>query len=92
MRGKIVNINADRGFCFLRMAGQREHVFAHVKDFDAAGITWPPQEHDEFIFELGPGRDGRSRAYKLVPVDKSDELDQKAAEIEAAWASREVGR
>ena len=40
MRRKVINVN-ERAFCFLRVAGQREHVFAHAKDFEAAGITWP---------------------------------------------------
>ena len=62
--GRVKFFNTDRGYGFIAPDGGGSDVFVHVHDVEAAGmkILVPGQL---VAYEVGPARDGRSKAVNL---------------------------
>jgi CspA family cold shock protein len=63
-RGRVKFFNPDRGFGFILPDDGGPDVFVHVHDVEAAGMKILVA--DQLVaFEVGPARDGRSKAVNL---------------------------
>ena len=62
--GRIKFFNTDRGYGFIAPDGGGSDVFVHVHDVEAAGLKILVA--DQLVaYEVGPARDGRSKAVNL---------------------------
>ena len=82
MRGQLIVFVEGRGFGFLEPVDGGADVFVHVSEFHKAGLG-EPVVGQWFNFETELGQGGKVRACDLR------KLDQKVAEVEAAYAARE---
>ena len=63
-RGRVKFFNPDRGFGFILPDDGGPDVFVHIHDVEAAGMKILVA--DQLVaFEVGPARDGRSKAVNL---------------------------
>ena len=63
-RGRVKFFNTDRGYGFIAPDGGGSDVFVHVHDVEAAGLKILVA--DQLVaYEVGPARDGRSKAVNL---------------------------
>ena len=62
--GRVIFFNTDRGFGFIVPDGGGSDVFVHVHDVEAAGMK-TLLEGQLVAYEVGPARDGRSKAVNL---------------------------
>ena len=64
LSGRVKFFNPDRGFGFILPDEGGRGVFVHVHDVEAAGIKL--LEAGQLVaYEVGPARDGRSKAVNL---------------------------
>lgn len=63
LQGKITRWEDERGFGFITWHGDGTTVFVHIKDF--AGASKRPTVGDIVSYEIGKGKDGKSRAIKV---------------------------
>jgi cold shock protein len=62
--GRVKFFNTDRGYGFIAPDGGGPDVFVHVHDVEAAGMKL--LEAGQLVaYEVGPARDGRSKAVNL---------------------------
>jgi CspA family cold shock protein len=62
--GRVKFFNADRGFGFISPDGGGADVFVQVHDVEAAGMK-TLVAGQSVAYEIGPARDGRSKAVNL---------------------------
>jgi cold shock protein len=62
--GRVIFFNTERGFGFIAPDGGGFNVFVHVHDVEAAGMK-TLVAGQLVAYEVGPARDGRSKAVKL---------------------------
>jgi cold shock protein len=63
-RGRVKFFNTDRGYGFIAPDGGGSDVFVHVHDVEAAGMK--VLEAGQLVaYDVGPARDGRSKAVNL---------------------------
>ena len=67
--GRVKFFNADRGFGFISPDGEGSDVFVHVHDVEAAGMKILVAG-ELVAYEVGPARDGRSKAVNLRSLNK----------------------
>ena len=63
--GLVKFFNTDRGYGFIAPDGGGSDVFVHVHDVEAAGIK-VLVAGQLVVYEVGPARDGRSKAVNLA--------------------------
>ena len=66
--GRVKFFNTDRGFGFILPDDGGPDVFVHVHDVEAAGMK-TLVAGQLVAYEVGPTRDGRSKAVKLRLLD-----------------------
>jgi CspA family cold shock protein len=62
--GRVKIFNTDRAYCFIAPDGGGSDVFVHVHDVEAAGMKILIAGQ-LVAYEVGPARDGRSKAVNL---------------------------
>jgi CspA family cold shock protein len=62
--GRVKFLNSDRGYGFIGPDGGGPDVFVHVHDVEAAGMKILVAGQ-LVAYEVGPARDGRSKAVNL---------------------------
>jgi CspA family cold shock protein len=62
--GRVKFVNTDRGYGFIAPDGGGSDVFVHVHDVEAAGLKILVAGQ-LVAYEVGPARDGRSKAIDL---------------------------
>lgn len=67
MRGRIVNINAERGFGFIEY-GKSDRLFFHITSFPSNVEIGDLNIGDTVEFELGKRNDGRTQAINCKKV------------------------
>jgi cold shock protein len=67
--GRVKFFNTDRGFGFILPDDGGPDVFVHVHDVEAAGMK--TLVADQLVaYEVGPARDGRTKAVNLPSLNK----------------------
>ena len=67
--GRVKFFNTDRGFGFIAPDRGGPDVFVHVHDVEVAGMK--TLVADQLVaYEVGPGRDGRTKAVNLRLLNK----------------------
>jgi len=64
--GRVKFFNEDRGFGFIVPDGGGSDVFVHIHEVEAAGLKILVAGQS-VAYEVGPARDGRSKAVNLRP-------------------------
>ena len=67
--GRVKFFNTDRGYGFIAPDGGGSDVFVHVHDVEAAGMKILIAGQ-LVAYEVGPARDGRSKAVNLRSLNK----------------------
>jgi cold shock protein len=67
--GRVKFFNTDRGYGFIAPDGGGSDVFVHVHDVEAAGMKILIAGQ-LVAYEVGPARDGRSKAVNLRSLKK----------------------
>jgi CspA family cold shock protein len=67
--GRVKFFNSDRGFGFILPDEGGPDVFVHVHDVEAAGMK-TLVAGQLVAYEVGPARDGRSKAVNLRSLNK----------------------
>ena len=62
--GRVKFFNADRGFGFILPDDGGPDIFVHVHDVEVAGMKIL-EAGQSVAYEVGPARDGRSKAVNL---------------------------
>lgn len=64
IHGTLTKWNDDRGFGFITPAKGPPDVFVHISAFPRDGVR--PQLNELVSFEVEPGKDGKSRAVRIM--------------------------
>ena len=67
--GRVKFFNADRGYGFIALDGGGSDIFVHVHDVEAAGMKILVAGQ-LVAYEVGPARDGRSKAVNLRLLER----------------------
>ncbi len=62
--GRVKFFNEDRGFGFIATDGGGPDVFVHISAVEAAGMK-TLVKGQQLTYDIGTGRDGRSKAINL---------------------------
>ena len=66
--GTVKWFNATKGYGFIAPEDGSKDVFVHISAVERAGLG-TLGEGQRVTFEIRPGRDGRSAAEELAPMD-----------------------
>ena len=66
MQGEVKFFKTDKGFGFIVSEEAGDEVFFHISN---CAEGYQPQEGDKVTFEIGQGRDGRTAAKDVAPLE-----------------------